>query len=104
MLDTAAYLWETDEDFRRKCKKQKGYCLPHFARYVSAAKGRMKSKVFGEFYKSVYEKQDKHMADVSEKLSRFVKSFDYRYANVPIDDARDAVEKTIELITGKNPK
>ena len=25
MVDTAAYLWETDEDFRRKCKKQEGF-------------------------------------------------------------------------------
>ena len=104
MLDTAAYLWETDEDFRRKCKKQQGYCIPHFARFLSSAKGRMKSKNYAEFYKDVYKTEEKHMSGISDKLSRFVKSFDYRYANEPIDDARDAVEKTIELISGKNPK
>ncbi len=104
MVDTAAYLWETDEDFRRKCKKQEGFCVPHAAEYLTAAKARMKGKLFAEFYGNIYDVQSKHMEGISEKLSRFVKSFDYRYANVPIDDARDAVEKTIELICGEYPK
>lgn len=104
MLDTAAYLWETDEDFRRKCRKQTGFCLPHTARFLSAAKARMKSKNFADFYKDIYAVEEKHISGISEKLSRFVKSFDYRYADEPIDDAKDAVEKTIELVSGKNPK
>ncbi len=104
MVDTAAYLWETDEDFRRKCKKQEGFCVPHMAEYLTAAKARMKSKIFAEFYRGIYDVESKHISGISEKLSRFVKSFDYRYANVPIDDARDAVEKTIELIDGEYPK
>ncbi|MBQ8474885.1 MAG: hypothetical protein IJ499_04415 [Clostridia bacterium] len=104
MLQTAAYLWETDEDFRRKCKGQEGYCIPHFSRFVSAAKSRMKSKTFAEFYRSVYATEEKHISGISNKLSRFVKSFDYRYANEPIEDARDAVEKTIKLISGREVK
>ncbi len=104
MVDTAAYLFETDEDFRRKCKKQEGYCIPHAAEFLAAAKARMKGKTFAEFYGKIYDVQSKHMDGISEKLSRFVKSFDYRYANVPIDDARDAVEKAIELISGEYPK
>ncbi len=104
MLDTAAYLWESDEEFRRKCKKQDGFCVPHAARYLSAAKARMKSKTYADFYKMIYDIEAKHIGGISDKLSRFVKSFDYRYANEPIDDARDAVEKTIELISGEYPK
>jgi hypothetical protein len=104
MMDTAAYLWETDEEFRRKCKKQEGFCVPHAAEYLTAAKARMKGKVFVQLYGDIYNIQSKHMDGISEKLSRFVKSFDYRYADVPIEDARDAVEKTIELITGEYPK
>ena len=101
MLDCAAYLWETDEDFRRKCKKQKGYCIPHFARFLESAKDRMKKNTFASFYKAVYDVENAYLADTSEKLSRFVKSFDYRNANVPIDDARDAVERSITLVSGK---
>ncbi len=104
MVDTASYLWETDEDFRQKCRKQSGYCMPHAARYLSCAKARMKSKTFADFYRILYATQSKHMEGVSDKLSRFVRSFDYRYANEPIDDAREAVEKTIELISGENLK
>ncbi len=101
MLDTAAYLWETDPDFRRKCKKQAGYCVPHFARFLTSAKSRMRKGTFADFYKAVYEVESTFFADKEEKLSRFVKSFDYRNANVPIDDARDAVERSIDLVSGK---
>lgn len=101
MLDTAAYLWETDPDFRRKCKKQEGFCIPHLARYLTAAKSRMRGKTFADFYSAIYEVENKYLADKQEKLSRFVKSFDYRNSGVPIDDARDAVERSIDLVSGK---
>lgn len=101
MIETAAYLWETDADFRIKCKKQSGYCVPHLTRFLTSAKARMKGKTFADFYRSVYAVENAYIADTSEKLSRFVKSFDYRYANEPIADARDAVERTIALVSGK---
>ena len=104
MLDCAAYLWETDPCFRKKVKKQNGFCIPHLARYLTASKARMKNATFAEFYKDIYNIEKAYIADTKEKLSRFARSFDYRYANEPIDDARDAVEKTIKLVSGTEVK
>ena len=61
----------------------------------------MRGKTFADFYSAIYEVENKYLSDKQEKLSRFVKSFDYRNANVPIDDARDAVERSIDLVSGK---
>lgn len=100
MIETAAILWETDPDFRIKCAAQPYFCLPHFSRYLTAAKGYMKSKSFGEFYKAVYKKEEKVLETLQDKIDRFAKSFDYRYAKEPWDDAKRAIEDTMPVLNG----
>lgn len=100
MLDTAAYLWESDPDFRAKCAAVKRFCYPHFGRFVAAARARMKSKVFGEFYRAVFEVMDAYSSSVAEDVSRFAKSFDYRYAGERSDEAKDAPRRALELFCG----
>ncbi|MBE6588080.1 MAG: hypothetical protein E7647_06670 [Ruminococcaceae bacterium] len=100
MIETAAILWETDPDFKYKCSSQPYFCLPHFSRYLSAAKAQMKGKTFAEFYKSVYKKEEKVLEDLQDKIDRFAKSFDYRYAKEPWDDAKRAIEDTMPILNG----
>ncbi len=100
MIETAALLWETDPDFRYKCATQPYFCLPHFSRFLSVAKGQMKSKTFGEFYKAVYKKESAVLDSLQDKIDRFAKSFDYRYAKEPWDDAKKAIEDTIPVLCG----
>ncbi len=100
MMGTAALLWESDPDFRFKCSAQPYFCLPHFARFVGAAKARMKAKTFAEFYKSVYKLEERVLADRQDKIDRFVKSFDYRYSKEPWDDAKTAIEQTMPILNG----
>ncbi|MBQ2729314.1 MAG: hypothetical protein IJF69_00915 [Clostridia bacterium] len=100
MISTAALLWETDLDFRIKCGSQPYFCLPHFSRFVALAKGQMKSKTFGEFYKAVYKKEEKVLSTLQDKIDRFAKSFDYRYAKEPWDDAKRAIEDTMPVLNG----
>ena len=100
MIETAAILWETDPDFKYKCAAQPYFCLPHFSRYLSAAKSLMKGKTYGEFYKSVYKKEEKVLEGLQDKIDRFAKSFDYRYAKEPWDDAKRAIEDTMPVLNG----
>ena len=100
MVETAAILWETDPDFKYKCMSQPYFCLEHFALYINTAKAKMKSKTFGEFYKSVYKKEEKVLATLQDKIDRFAKSFDYRYAKEPWDDAKRAIEDTLPVLCG----
>ena len=71
MIETAALLWESDPDFRFRCSAQPYFCLPHFSRYLSAAKACMKSKTFGEFYKSVYKKEDGNAKDCGTDYTQY---------------------------------
>ena len=100
MIETAALLWERDPDFKYKCSAQPYFCLEHFALFVGSAKAKMKSKTFGEFYKSVYKKEAGVLEVMQDKIDRFAKSFDYRYAKEPWDDAKKAIEETIPVLCG----
>lgn len=100
MIETAALLWESDPEFRYKCAAQSYFCLPHFSRFLTAAKTRMKAKTYGEFYKSVYKKESAVLEKLQDKIDRFAKSFDYRYSKEPWDDTKRAIEDTIPVLCG----
>lgn len=100
MIETAALLWESDPEFKNKCSAQPYFCLPHFSRFLMAAKGHMKGKSFGEFYRSVYKKEEAVLESLQDKIDKFAKSFDYRYAKEPWDDAKHAIEDTIPVLCG----
>lgn len=101
MLETAALLWETDSDFRRKEAAQPFYCMPHFASFVAAAKSRLGRRDFADFYKVVSEKEGAFFEELQNDVSWFVKKFDYRYDAEPWGNAKDAPERAIAFLTGK---
>ena len=43
-MDTFFYLWEQDDEFRRKIKEGKGFCLHHFGDLCEAADGRLPNR------------------------------------------------------------
>ena len=100
MLETAALLWETDEAFREKCLSQPFFCLPHFSRFLKVARERMKGKEYGAFYKQIHEKESVFLEKLGKDVSWFVKKFDYRYADEPWNDAKDAIERAAAFLNG----
>ena len=102
VLDNAVYLWVTDEAFKKKVSSQSCFCLPHYAAFLGAAKEGMSSSDFSAFSSSVRLVEEKYLEKVRENVSFFVKKFDYRYENEPWGDAKDAVEKAVGLLSGKN--
>jgi len=100
MQETAALLWERDEEFRRKTAAQPYFCLNHFAGFVSAAKDRMSRRDFADFYKTVSAQMDAYMDTLNADVSWFVKKFDYRYDEEPWGNAKDAPERAIAFLGG----
>lgn len=100
MIDTAAHLWESDPEFCNKVKAIDHFCYTHFAMFASAAKARMKSRDFAAFYKVIYAIMDSYTERLSEDVSFFCKKFDYRYADEPWGDAKDAPARAAKLFCG----
>jgi len=101
MIDTAVFLWESEPEFVKKMEACDRFCYPHFAAFVRAAKDRLKGKDFSRFYKSVYGIMDSYTENLYNDVSFFCKKFDYRYADEPWGDAKDAPERASRLFCGE---
>ena len=100
MIETAALLWQNDEAFRNKVKAAPYFCLKHYGRFIAAAKERLSKKEFGDFYRQVSEVENKYFDKLREDVSWFCKKFDYRYADEPWGDAKDAPERAKLFLGG----
>ena len=100
MLDTVLLLYRHDPAFRRKTAAQPYFCLPHYRRLLELAKDRMNKKEFAEFYETTSAVVRRYAEELSADVSWFCKKFDYRYADEPWNNAKDAVERSIRFLSG----
>lgn len=104
--DNIVYLWRTVPEFREKFAKQEFLCLKHSALLLKADEhtpaprqrfGRDRLPVFTEAVRDVSAKR---LDALRDEVSRFCKSFDYRFAGEELGDAAHGVEHAIEWILG----
>ena len=107
MMDTAAYLWENEKEFRDKCAAQPYFCLPHYRAFVAQARHSMSKKTFAAFWEQVSGIENAYLEKIGGDVSWFCKKFDYRYNDEPWYDSKDAVERAMKFLSGdlhKDPK
>lgn len=95
-----AYLWQTDASFREKFAKQEFFCLRHATLLLRVSEDELGVKNAPSFASAVAEVTRKGLGPARDKVSRFCKSFDYRYATDPLGDAAQAAEDAIAWILG----
>ena len=100
MLGTVIYLWENEEEFREKYKRQTCFCLPHYKLLLSAGRNSLQKKQFGEFFSVSREIMQKYIRSLGEDVSWFCKKFDYRYDSEPWYNAKGSVPRAINFLCG----
>ena len=100
MLGTVIYLWENEEEFREKYKRQTCFCLPQYKLLLSAGRNSLQKKQFGEFFSVSREIMQKYIRSLGEDVSWFCKKFDYRYDSEPWYNAKDSVPRAINFLCG----
>ena len=98
-----AVLYTYDETFRRKFAAIPYICLPHARLLCDAAKRELSGKEYTAFTDAVMGTVMRYMDDLSEDVSFFCKKFDYRYADEPWGNAKDAPIRAAASLTG-DPK
>lgn len=101
MFENAALLWEADCEFDKKIKAQPYFCLEHYRRFIEAGKRNINKRRYSDFYDRVSSTEKAYMEQLCEDVSWFCKKFDYRYENESWKNSKDAVERTIKFLTGK---
>lgn len=99
VLSNAAYLWQSDPDFREKCAKQPNYCIKHYAMFLEAAK-TLKRKDYADLYRTLSAVEQEHITKLKEDISGFIKQFDYRYEGKE-EVNRHAIEDAVSSLTGE---
>jgi hypothetical protein len=101
MLSNLMELYERDGAFREKYAAMPYFCIPHAKALLDAARKSMASKSFGAFYDATMKIETAYLDSLREDVSWFCKKFDYRYAEEPWGNAKDAPVRAAAFLTGK---
>lgn len=92
---TIFYLYQTDDNFVKKFENCKGFCTKHYAYLFEKAETELRSDCRDSFYKNLNRLYLENMKRVRDDLKWFTDKFDYRYANEPWKNSKDALPRTI---------
>ncbi len=98
MLANAAYMWGQDFEFRKKFAAQPWLCGRHFADLCEVAKKEVGKRLAPDLCEAAASLYAAKLTDLSDEVSRFCRSFDYRYHDEPLGNASTSVERTIEFL------
>ena len=98
MAETVVVLFEGDESFSEKMKKQPYFCLPHYRLLLEKAAARLPKKRLGEFFAITEGVVKSYLESLTEDVSWFCKKFDYRYDAEPWKNSKDSVERAIRFL------
>ena len=102
-LDTFFYMYQRDEEFRRKVKERKGFCLPHFKDLCEAADIQLPDREKEEFYACVLPLMRENMKRLAEDVSWLVEKFDYRNKDADWKNSKDAIQRGMQKLKGGYP-
>lgn len=93
-------LWQKDMKFREAFKNSKGLCLEHLSTIIPIAGKKLSSKDAEEFFTVLYDLFEKNITRQEQELDTFCRKWDYRNADMPWGNSKDAVERIINRLQG----
>ncbi|NLK75754.1 MAG: hypothetical protein GX288_10775 [Clostridiales bacterium] len=99
-IATVFYLYHNEDDFRERFKQCKGFCNKHYKMLYDSAPQYLKGDELDSFVKLLNKLYLDNMKRLQEDLEWFINKFDYRYADEPWKNAKDALPRAIQKING----
>ena len=95
-LATVFYLYENDEAFRKKFRESKGFCMKHYGKLHEMAENSLGNKYREEFIENLDRITLENFKRVRDDLEWFTDKFDYRNADAPWKNSRDALIRAMQ--------
>lgn len=95
-IATIFHLYHTEEAFRHKFGQSKGFCTGHYKVLYSSAPEYLKGDELSSFATSLNELYLNNMKRVRDDIEWFINKFDYRYAEEPWKNAKDALPRSMQ--------
>lgn len=94
-IDTIFHLWKKDEDFRTSVSECKGFCTWHYGLLYDAGAVRLDKNQYSAFINCLNQVYFDGMQRVNDDIEWFINKYDYRYANEPWKNSKDAIPRGI---------
>ncbi len=95
-IATIFHLYHNDEAFRNKFNASKGFCTSHYKILYQQAAKYLSGNEQSKFLKELNGLYLDNMKRVRDDLEWFINKFDYRYANEPWKNAKDALTRSMQ--------
>ena len=95
--EVIGYLFEKDPAFRDKFKRS--HCLPHTARLLRAAAGKMSQNTASDFVAQIAENNTKAFDELIADVEWFTLKFDYRNTDKPWGNSKNAIQRSMRFLS-----
>jgi hypothetical protein len=95
-IATIFHLYHTEDVFRTKFSQLKGFCTGHYKVLYGTAPQYLSGEELNGFLMITNELYIENMKRVSDDLEWFINKFDYRYADEPWKNAKDALPRSMQ--------
>ncbi len=99
-LATVFYLYKNDEAFREVFLSSKGFCTPHYGVLRDMAPAELSGKLLADFLSALDRLYLDNMKRVRDDLEWFTDKFDYRNADAPWKNSKDALPRSACKVAG----
>lgn len=94
------HLWKTDSAFKQAFAASKGLCVPDTALVMDMASELLSGEQLAAFRKEASQLLSENLKRLEDELEWFTLKFDYRNAQKPWGDSKDALERTVNKLRG----
>lgn len=97
---TFVHLWKTDDGFQKAIKDSKGFCMQDTALLVNMAQEHLSPDRQVTLLKAMGTLAEQSFTRTAEDLEWFTLKFDYRNADKPWNNSKDALERAVLKLRG----
>lgn len=94
-ITTILYLYKKDLEFREIFSKSKGFCTTHYGALYDTAPNELTGDMLNQFLSVLNQIYLTNMKRVCDDLEWFTDKFDYRNADAPWKNSKDALPRSI---------
>ena len=92
-----------EPEFRAMIETSKGFCVPHFARLLQMAEKHLPGSQRDWFYSTVNARMIENLERVKGDLDWMIAKYDYRNADKPWGNSKDALQRAMQKLAGVYP-
>lgn len=101
LISNAVYMWQTDDEFKKKLSDQPYICVEHASALFKVASSELNKRNYADFSEALVALVGGHLRSLCDDVSAFARSFDYRYADEKLDETtKISVERSIRFLAG----